>query len=148
MRTKHNSHTSCGETENLAIARGGVPGRGMNRLVAERVMGWQFLDRVKMGWGPGPDTYSTGDETEDGSPSFQGFEPSTEINHAWRVVEHLQKKHVEVRVTGYNRDEWFCDIAHFLENPGAPNNVTGEGTSAPLAICRAALRWCSKVGQV
>lgn len=60
----------------------------IDRLVAERVMGWTLADRVKSGWGNGPDVYLTGNED---NPTYQGFEPSYSIETAWMVLEKLAR---------------------------------------------------------
>ena len=63
------------------------PGRELDALVAEKVMGWKLIDRKSAGWGDGPPVWATGDESWDGSPTFQDFRPSVAIRHAWEVVE-------------------------------------------------------------
>ncbi len=86
-------------------------GPELDRLVAERVMGWE--GRV-------------------------GFTPSRDIAFAWQVVDYLTQVrqwsdfHVEYSCGGSPNDPpgW---LAYF---PGA-TDATGE--TAPLAICRAAL---------
>lgn len=58
----------------------------LDRLIAEKVMGWQLADREAMGWGDGPPMWLTGDEA---NPTRQNFAPSGFMRDAWEVAEKL-----------------------------------------------------------
>jgi hypothetical protein len=110
-------------------------GAEIDRLVAERVMGWRLLNRRAMGWGTGPAIYATG---SDDNPTLQGFSPSTDIAHAWPVVERMRSHHDAWMVLEHlpcsdGTDEWRY---RFTSGP------SGLALSAPLAISRAALAAC------
>ena len=112
-------------------------GRELDALIAEKVMGRVVTHPEQSS--PGYLLEWSGDAYEVGGartlPSY-----STDIADAWEVVAKLEtgRPHRQVRLSGYNVDEWFCDVALFLgEDRGT---VWGEGNSAPLAICRAALK--------
>lgn len=63
--------------------------------------------------------------------SAGSWSPSTNIAHAWEVVEKLPEYlELEQLATGGDEREW---RAHFSSH-------TGRGATAPLAICRAALK--------
>lgn len=110
-------------------------GPEMDRLVAELVMGWKQWQPLT-GFRPSLDRWLSGDDgirtTDPAANHDRGFYPSTDIAHAWEVVEHLRSRH------GLS--------AEVLMNPGhiRVRINYGEVTSvladtAPLAICRAAL---------
>lgn len=89
-------------------------GRELDLLVAEHVMGWKI--------------HPCGTYEVDGSMSRHStaFHPSTDIRHAWEVVERIP-----VDVLLRKGSPWcLCEILH------GPI-VTAE--TMPLAICRAAL---------
>lgn len=131
------------------------PGRELDALVAEKVMGLCFhewhvayhgYEPPLTGW-----TATCGkcgavkrDPDGDSSPPADWNEPrpsySTEIAAAMDVWESLRNRGSirQIRLTGYNPDEWFCDMATFLGEPGT-DAITAEGRSAPHAICLAAL---------
>ena len=113
-------------------------GRELDALVAEKVMG-----RV---WAVAPMTapikvliepqFKTGDwqELKGGEIASFGNLPlySTDIAAAWEVVEKLRGDRITVGVTAYDRDVE-CEI-----HIGGLHTVRAE--TAPLAICRAALK--------
>ena len=67
---------------------GREPGVALDAEIAEKVMGWKKLDRRAMGWGEGPLVWATGDDREEGSPTRQHFEPSTDTASAISALEH------------------------------------------------------------
>lgn len=121
------------------------PGKELNELVAKHVMGWTLK-------------YNAYDQaprwiTADGSPArydndFNSmcsdcFQPSIDIRDAWEVVEHFHKaKNLCFSISGFSGD-WNCEIdsndGRFLQN-GPTIDVYANGTSAPHAICLAALK--------
>lgn len=107
------------------------PGRELDALVAERVIGWRNLEWCEAcheggtiapeGWygdGPGGECYLT-------------REYSVDIAAAWQVVEKMIDIGYSVFVDYVER--WRC----FITQGGGESPV--EATSAPLAICLAAL---------
>lgn len=133
----------------------GGAGREMDAAVAERVMGWRLIDRVAAGWGNGPPVWDTGADPDDpaSSPTFQCFEPSTDVEHAWMVVEAMRAKgwHPLVNWLGRDRKCWHCYFEHesspllIVDTEGNRWNddeIRGAHAYAdtmPLAVCRAAL---------
>jgi hypothetical protein len=126
-------------------------GRGMDALMAGRVMSYEWLDEVRerhfdpAGFGPTrwagwvvPGTknpvfdmmwrYETG---------LQQPEYSTDIAAAWQVVEYLKDKQgwFVLQYRQWDKD-WYCGF--FPPNP--PHNTDVIAGTMPLAICRAALK--------
>ncbi len=98
------------------------PGRELDALVAEKVMGWK-MDASAVWHGPGPSCLVL--------PHY-----STDIADAWEIVEKLQSQ------------DWACILdnvkdflgnwqAHFEKDRRA---CTAESESAPHAIALAALK--------
>jgi hypothetical protein len=121
-------------------------GEELDRMVAERVMGRRWLKNTKgaVGWAcvsrDAVDGFA-GDEW-DGvwvDPTTPDY--STNIAHAWEVVEHLLKFSRSQSVSvGYHPDHgcYFATV-----DSGAMTELPGPitlGDTAPLAICRAALK--------
>lgn len=117
--------------------------RELDALIAEKVMGWEMVDAtIYRWWGlvMGPKEFSTiravalippGETEIQLVPSY-----STDIEAAWEVVESLQ-----IKGYGFILD----NMEHFLGNWQAhfelnANAWAEEANSAPLAICRAALK--------
>ena len=110
-----------------------------DRLVAELVMGWH--------WGQAEDGVATWTRTDSGiawAVAEPTFSPSTDIADAWMVVEKMKESDwlfaVGNRATG--EDHWYCEYDLMRD---AVNREPGEdapfvtASTAPLAICRAAL---------
>lgn len=101
-------------------------GPELDRLIAEKVMGWTFEAELGNYW------------LEDGTDvcrvligGHEYWRPSTNIAHAWEVVEHLRPDKI-IRLSD-DVDRWvaFFVFAGWRGQFNAP--------TAPLAICRAAL---------
>jgi hypothetical protein len=93
--------------------------------VATKVMGWQYCDRRKAGWGPGPTVWLTQSAY---SPTFQDFAPSKSISDAWRVV-----KAMDLYLMLWKDDGgWTARFYNFFM-------VEETADTAEKAICRAAL---------
>ena len=107
----------------------------INRLIAEKVMGWTVVDRDVEGWGSGPLVYYIGQDVDE--PYFQDFRPSTNLSHAWMVVEYLRSQETPllVSITDYKK-EYHCNFT--LENVWQPNTLR-QHPNLPMAICLAAL---------
>lgn len=107
----------------------------MDSCVAEEVMRWEkvqypggiYWDEGKQGPIPGGKF----------SPRFSGsFKPSTDISAAWEVLSLLEHP-VLGRPSGAPPHlRWFCRVR---TGPTDRDHVCGDGETAPLAICRAAL---------
>lgn len=112
-------------------------GPELDRLIAEKVMGWE-----QDGLG-----YSI-----DGGKDYRHpFEPSTNIAHAWEAVECLRKQSKpiivwagEVKYVAALLDE----NAHAFGDHYIDSRLNGafSASTAPLAICRAALMAVSDRG--
>ncbi len=118
-------------------------GAELDRLIAEKVMGWKIN---------GPDLFGT-TVFDDGKcgrfdrvgsahglpvwPAGDQFSPSTNIAHAWEVMEKMRSIGNYMIVEDCAAD-WDAYI------PTRTNLVRsfGRGHTAPLAICRAALKAC------
>jgi hypothetical protein len=121
-----------------------VAGHELDALVAERVMGWKWCDvrlrgstntvRVLL---PPRDGYWRQDGAHDERDFARAAPPfySTEIRAAWEVVEALNERGFGVEVFRYGKAEglereWFVSIG----------DTEADADTAPLAICRAALK--------
>lgn len=111
------------------------PGRELDVLIAERVMGddlsFRPADRLEDGIKPGAIFY-------DVQPEPRPY--STDIACAWEVVEKFTDLCFSLSKVG---DEWECELdsndGKFLQN-GPTVHVFGSGETAPHAICLAALK--------
>lgn len=101
------------------------PGRELDSLVAEKVMGWE---RDFQFWKDESGRIRTIEPT-----SFGSFEPSTDITAAWEVVELIGKDYgVEV----YHEDG-LSECAIHKAEIGVIARV--EALTVPEAICKAAI---------
>jgi hypothetical protein len=118
--------------------------RELDAEVAEKVMGWvkgpekhQYDDLYDCHW-----LYPNGDPTGwYWGCSNSCFKPSTSISDAWRVVEEMGKRQLDVSI-----DKSWCTgyLVQFTNEPfGGPKELRvygqGRADTAPEAICRAAL---------
>ncbi len=125
------------------------PGRELDALVAEKVMEMEYREWkpycAPAGWyaktaPPCNDRNDKGEAID--HPSYQYDLPlySTDIAAAWAVVEKLRKSHgiaIAVYEDGSTRVELSQDrLSHH------PNNIFEGATTAPHAICLAALKAC------
>lgn len=119
-------------------------GPDMDRLIAQKVMGWEtrISDSREV---PHYRFYIivTGSENdhEDSQRPGTTFAPSTNIAHAWEVVERLPISHRDASahfsVQRESDGRW---SAGYIDSDPAFTFVKGEAETAPLAICRAALK--------
>lgn len=138
------------------------PGRELDAFIAEKVMGWTIIDRVKMGWGKGPVVWDTGQDPEDehSSPTYQDFRPSERITDAWLVVDKLAGGNYPFILTQdryggtYSGGIWLASFGVFMEEyERGPRGDDGDavsywanpglicaGKTPAHAICLAALR--------
>lgn len=116
------------ETPKLAYTRE----QQLDMLIAQHVMDWTCIDgewRNSTGYqinGPGEAAHD-----QWGEVAFPRY--STCMADAWQIVEKLSPVEDEFRLTQWERKDWFCTFDYF----GATSRV--EATTAPLAICLAAL---------
>jgi hypothetical protein len=126
-------------------------GDEMDRAVAELVMRWHYREVELAG---GIDIF--GDWREPGvSRGFvksadkffpRAFHPSTNIAHAWEVVEKIAGtvrggRDVEVVVEAMGPQHGTMARVHLVDDEarGATEIAAASADTAPLAICRAAL---------
>jgi hypothetical protein len=131
-------------------------GAQMDALAAEFIMGWErhsehlWWDVENSQWWSHDAVEVTSAEVD--SPNgpvaysfIASFNPSTGIFDAWEVVEHLRAQDWEMTLTvnHYLSAPWDCRLFLMLPtNPDAPMARTiAHGATAPLAICRAALKY-------
>ena len=127
-------------------------GREMDALVAEKVVGWQSVAfrHYKTG-----DQYSGASWSEwNGLPSLDSPnfvvvpKYSTDISAAWEVIKKIVGDNNEDRdlfIECWSDGEWFVafhPVGYSSRKPQASCDGKKTGIpSAPLAICRAALKW-------
>ncbi len=107
----------------------------LDALIAEKVMGWTLRisddrdDAYSQSWLSGPNILT------DSRFVFE-FEPSTDIAHAWLVVDKLIADGCRVDVVRLGPTHpWTCEVWR------GPWRVLDHAEAAPLAICRAALAY-------
>lgn len=99
-------------------------GPELDRLIAEKVMGWEHD--------------GLGYSIDCGKDYRHPFNPSINIAHAWEVVEKLDI--VDHEFTLLNSEGiWECGWRHYRLGFDSDWERSDSAT-APLAICRAALR--------
>jgi hypothetical protein len=119
-----------------------VAGPDLDALVAEKVMGWRKVPRRVINdrdLGPGW-WHPTKGDPESPNPGASAFPPpsyTTDIAAAWDVVETLNKKGIYLWAVG-QEDSFPGWSADFGRNHQSAHVAWGE--TAPLAICRAALK--------
>ncbi|TCJ98221.1 UNVERIFIED_ORG: hypothetical protein BDK47_1187 [Anoxybacillus amylolyticus] len=100
--------------------------RAIDRLVAEKVMGWVQGEYAKDKW-----YYKKNEQIQGMAKFINDWNPSTNIADAWQVVEKFEIVEINRIMDGYS-----CEITLF-----DPFRIRrGEAKTAPLAICLAALK--------
>jgi len=103
--------------------------REIDRLIAERVMGWTNLSMIGNRFGTTPEG-----KTHRIVPQY-----STDVSAAWEVVEKLRQSGYQgginwaISELGYE-----CAFVEALHSPD--ERQTSRAETAPLAICLAALK--------
>lgn len=141
------------------------PGKELDILIAEKVMGWRRLTYAQAN--PGNKNYA-GDmrltphwydeqlsETRLAEDSYdyyqpeEAWSPSTNIADAWDVVEKLKYFEIQAPNAPCNGGEyanhstdWAVELG--LAPDGAEESVFARGISAPHAICLASLKAVEK----
>lgn len=118
-------------------------GRDLDNLIAGRVMGWKPRKTLKTP--PGfvelvADVYTWW--TPDGSMQTDwDYEWSNDIHCAWLVVERMHTEHKDCLALSYAIHD--CSATMKWQAVFRHSNVFAIADTAPLAICRAALkaRW-------
>jgi hypothetical protein len=111
-------------------------GAELDRLIAQKVMGWKIDENGDVGDGVCIDR-SIRDEIVFESLDYRAhFHPSREIVHAWEVVERLA-------TAGWD------PVLSYDDGPGGwwlqlKRGILSFADAAPLAICRAALEAVEK----
>lgn len=110
-------------------------GPELDRLIGEKVMGWACKDAYGcdgLVWFD-----ASGSELIDYGPTAYGWSPSTNIAHAWEVVERVRlQDYGSLELWWDAGAEWWCALFRFKSE--TPEMLTAD--TAPLAICRAALK--------
>lgn len=134
------------------------PGPDLDRLVAEKVMGFSFASsRTALMYPKDGERYGSHFIEEGGVvvqatmgsyPDFVGTErwrPSTSIEHAWEVVEKMHALGHGM-IVFKSKNKWVChykigetDVMHYRGWIYDLTDGTGVGETAPHAICLAAL---------
>lgn len=102
-------------------------GPEMDRLVAEKVMGWKVSH---LGRGRCETVNNSG------VTYIRYWVPSSEISSAWEVVEHMNRKTGGFMVEDWG-DKFFAGFGP--ADPAGVRRKVATADTAPLAICRAAL---------
>lgn len=132
-------------------------GAELDRLVAEKVMGWPWyaLAAHEPGSRPYPHCYT--DQGRNRLYVYDGednhvFSPSTDIARAWQVVEKMYEHGLSVTVC-----RWHCEQPSRVQvlksrspcmacERSHADDVEVYGPTTPLAICRAALAALAATG--
>ena len=125
------------------------PGRELDRLVAERVMGWRLWESSRpIHWAEERDGcyIHTGWNVNGLAHSRPVWSPSTDITAAWAVVEHLLRRGLFLDIYSPRQngapdwledlDRWVVVICDWKHEAGL---ARAEAETLPLAICLAAL---------
>lgn len=122
----------------MLIAELVVAGPETDALVAEKIMGWH----------KGDTRWFTNTEMSTSEMRYDRWTPSTDIAAAWQVVERLTALGCDdfgLTWSHHNHENFMFAMnapRHLSGSPsiGMPDPVACSGDTAPLAICRAALR--------
>jgi hypothetical protein len=115
-------------------------GPELDRLVAEMVMGWQWgKNRIDAGmdaFGDWREAHEVeGPIRNPGGYFVRHWSPSTDIAHAWEVVERMSELGNPLRHLSDGRSR----IGYFFARFGDSTEGNWPAETAPLAICRAAI---------
>ena len=113
-------------------------GAETDNAVAVHVMGWfyQMNQWGRMAWFETNDSDPAPEFIEVEFYEWKPFQPSTKIDHAWRVLEEFTWPQFYTRLVRTEKGNWRCDIDL---NGGDGPVRSAYAKTAPLAICRAAL---------
>lgn len=112
-------------------------GREMDALVAEKVMGW-----IEKKYPMGRALYWTDSDGHSQRACIEAWNPSTNISAAWEVIEKIEGGQREMLCNLIHKGFGFTSLiweAELRECRGNHKYYIADATTAPLAICRAAL---------
>lgn len=117
----------------------------IDRLVAEKVMGWKLANRQANGWGSGPPVWLTGADQDDemSSPTWQEFSPSSCLDEALIAARAWVKdEYRSVTITiGNGGVSWaYCKFLERGYRPFQDSHWEASADTIPMAICLAALK--------
>jgi hypothetical protein len=119
------------------------PGFELDLLIAEKVFSWENGKHFKvLSWG-GDSKYICKEWDENNLPQWS---PSQDIKAAWLVVEKLKDKDSRGFALMYEEGSWF--VGGMVVGDKGQSELSyfvGESSSAPHAICLAALRTIENV---
>ena len=101
-------------------------GRELDALVAEKVMGWRRIESTNL--------FLIGPKHIEGG--FPAPHYSTDISAAWQIVEKFKMTITPNNCYPHVKAKWCADV----ELKGSHELWLAGAETAPLAICRAALR--------
>jgi Phage ABA sandwich domain len=109
--------------------------REIDRLVAEKVMGWEPFyddgDLISFVTEFGTLFFSDDDESE--------WNPTIDIADAWQVVEKLKNTGDVLIAKDFDDNQWEVEIT-IWQNESIHKHFVVKAETAPLAICLAALK--------
>ena len=113
-------------------------GGGLNALVAEKVMGWH---KGRQYYPESTSWYGGWNSTEDGHCHYVApidkWSPSNSISTAWEVIEAIRRMgNRNLLVIQWSSQEWDASFCYV----NGKSMGRGRAPTAPLAICRAALK--------
>jgi hypothetical protein len=117
------------------------PGRELDALVAEKVMGWVGVAKRRQVMNMGETIVLKGLPRNDADALIEVPRYSTRIDDAWRVVEHLATGGLWLdSLEGKWEEMWRCTFGQHALEPGYGQRYhQGTADTAPHAICLAAL---------
>ena len=113
--------------------------REIDKLIAEKVMGWTYLEKAKLNGHSGTDwTGITPTLSRQSIPTY-----TTDVAAAWTVIKKLKDRdghpnylwlsyQGDAVLTKHNSSHWLCAFA-------SPEQFRAEADTAPMAIALAAL---------
>ena len=121
-------------------------GPDLDRLVAEKVMGWHRTPHTIVWWNAdGTQVGKLADVLVVPTDNIEPWSPSTTIADAWDVVEKLYEQGIGINILKHTPDDRYTtDWVVWLRLPsfmtGTPRDDSVSAPTAPLAICLAALK--------
>lgn len=110
------------------------PGREMDARVAEKVFGLEVMDDF-------PEVFAVGADGANAVVRKYMRHYSTDISAAWEVVEKLRSDRLWFTMMQDNTDIWDVKLWRGESKGWFPTvEYYGNAPTAPLAICRAALK--------
>ncbi len=110
-------------------------GRELDALVAEKVMGWSDVGEITIGM----TVYVAGHRPEGEQTVVPSY--STDIAAAWTVVERMRELGWRMLLENWvSSDDAYAAFFHPQDRYRYGNHIGVTDDTAPVAICRAALR--------